>query len=420
MLDSSASLRHVIIGNGVAGTICAETLRKLDPSSDVTLLAGEPYPLYNRVSLPPFLKGRALEKKVIMRSREDHEKKGIKLHLETWVTRVSTHERVVYADSGAAYPYDRLLVATGGRPRLPKLPGVAGTSGIFNFQTLDDTKAIIAQSEHVNSAVVFGGSYIAYELAEALSERGLRVTWIMRGPRLLHRILDAEGGAVVDAIATQHGVTMLYNDVVQEVICRDGKISGVRTVNGKHVEAGMLCCGLGFDYNTEILKGSGIHTNQAIIADEYLRTTDPHVFAAGDVAEARNLTTGEHEVMGTWDSATTHGRLAARNMLGENVPFDDPSVYTSTMFHTKMRVVGRVPHHTNADYSAVSQTDVARQTHFKLLFEKDVLVGAVAIGAMPRRAELLHLIRSHEPVTDKHRLITPEPKRVAAAEVEID
>ncbi len=413
MLESAAGLRHVIIGNGVAGTICAETLRKLDPTSDVTLIGGEPYPLYNRVSLPPFLKGKALEKKVIMRTVEGHEQKGIKLHLDTWVNSVCATDKVVYAEGGAAFPYDRLLVATGGRPRLPALPGVAGTSGIFNFQTLDDTKAIIAQSEHVTRAIVFGGSYIAYELAEALSERGLEVTWIMRGPRFLHRILDAEGGAVVDAIASGHGVRMLCNDSVAAVQSADGKITGVTTVNGKHVETGMLCCGLGFDYNTEMLAGTGVRLNQAIIADEFLRTADPRIFAAGDVAEAKNLVTGQHEVMGTWDSATTHGRLAARNMLGEGVPFDDPSVYTSTMFHTKMRVVGRVPHHTDADYSAISQTDIARQTHFKLLFERDVLVGAVAIGVMPRRAELLHLIRDREPVLDKHRLLSPDVKSAA-------
>jgi NAD(P)H-nitrite reductase large subunit len=288
-----------------------------------------------------------------------------------------------------------------------------GTSGIFNFQTLDDTKAIIAQSEQVTRAVVFGGSYIAYELAEALSERGLDVTWIMRGPRFLHRILDADGGAVVDAIASGHGVRMLCNDSVASVQNVDGKITGVTTVNGKQLETGMLCCGLGFDYNTEILADTGVRLNQAIVADEFLRTADPHIFAAGDVAEAKNLVTGQHEVMGTWDCATTHGRLAARNMLGEDVPFDDPSVYTSTMFHTKMRVVGRVPPHTSADYAAISHTDIARQTHFKLLFERDILVGAVSIGVMPRRAELLHLIRSHAPVTDKHRLLSSDLKSAA-------
>jgi NAD(P)H-nitrite reductase large subunit len=407
MLESSTGLRHVIVGNGAAGTNCAETLRKLDPTCDVTLIGGEPYPLYNRVSLPPFLKGKAQERKVLMRSLEDHEKKGIKLHLNTWVSRVAAGARVVYTDQGAAFPYDRLLVATGGRPRTPDLPGVAGTQGIFTFQTLDDTKGIIAAAATATRAVVFGGSYIAYELADALCELGLAVTWVLRGPHFLHRVLDEEGGAVVNAIARQHGVTMLTNDTLTEVTSREGRMSGVKTRNGKLVEADMLCCGLGFDYNIELLRDTGLTIKQGVLADQYLRTEDPAIFTAGDVAEAKNLLTGEHEVLGTWDSATTQGRLAARNMLGEGLPFDEPTVYTSTMFHTKMRAVGwmRRP---SAEYASVSQTDIKRQTHFKLVFERDVLVGAVSIGDMPRRKELLQLIRSHEPVLDKYRLLLPD------------
>ena len=408
MQPAPTGLRHVIIGNGVAGTLCAENLRKLDPTSNVTLIGNEPYPLYNRVSLPPFLKGKATEKKVIMRTVEAHADKGIDLRLRTRVTGVDARERAVYTEDGAAYPYDRLLVATGGRARWLDLPGVQVTSGIYNFQTLDDTKAIIAHADTTTRAIVYGGSYIAYELAEALCERGLQVYWIMRGPHLLHRILDAEGGAVVDAIARSHGVRMMCNDRVTEVLTSGGAVSGVKTAMGHTVEATLLCCGLGLDYNHEILSGTGVHTNLGIITDEYLRTSNPHIFAAGDIAEAKNLTTGEHEVMGTWDSATTHGKLSARNMLGEGVAFEEPSVYTSTMFHTKMRAVGRHPK-PHGDYSAVSHTDLTRKTHFKLFFERDVLVGAVSIGDMPRRAELLHLIRSHEPVAagEKYRLLSP-------------
>ncbi|HWE63885.1 MAG TPA: FAD-dependent oxidoreductase, partial [Chloroflexota bacterium] len=301
-------------------------------------------------------------------------------------------------------PYDKLLVATGGHARSIEVRGAEGVSGIYNFQTLDDTKAIIAHATRATRAVVYGGSYIAYELADALCERGLQVTWIMRGNHLLHRILDAEGGAVVDAIAKSHGVTMLPNDRIVEVQSRNGAFSGVTTAMGHAVEADLLCCGLGLNYNHGFMAGTGLHIDLGIITDEFLRTANPDIFAAGDVAEARNLTTGEHEVMGTWDSATSHGKLAARNMLGEHVAFEEPSVYTSTMFHTKMRVVGKTPK-PHADYAALSHTDITRMTHFKLFFERDSLVGAVSIGDMPRRAELLHLIRSHDPVTDKHRLL---------------
>jgi NAD(P)H-nitrite reductase large subunit len=406
MQPSFHGLRHVIIGNGVAGTLCAETLRKLDPSSDVTLIGGEPYPLYNRVSLPPFLKGKVQERKVLMRTVEQHAERGVKLLLETHVTHVSAQDKVVYTESGAALPYDRLLVASGGFARSIDVAGAQGVRGIYNFQTLDDTRAIIAHAERATRAVVFGGSYIAYELADALAERGLAVTWIMRGPHLLHRILDAEGGAVVDAIARAHGVRMLTGNRVAEVLSRNDQFTGVITGQGETIEADMLCCGLGLTYSHGFLVGTGVHVDQGVVADEYLCTTEPDIFTAGDVAEAKNLTTGLHEVMGTWDSASAQGRQAARNMLGEKVAFDEPSVYTSTMFHTKMRAVGRTPK-PHDEYAAVSTTDIQRNTHFKLFFERDVLVGAVSIGDMPRRAELLHLIRSKEPITDKFRLLTP-------------
>jgi len=192
--------RYVIIGNGIAGTGCAETLRKLDPTCQITLLAEEPYPLYNRVSLPPFLKLQAPESKVLMRTRERHEQNRIDLRLETRVTHVCVAERTVVTHTGKEWPYDALLVATGGRPNRLPVPG-GDLHGVYNFQTLDDSKAINQRILEARTAVTTGGSYIAYELTEAFRARGLHTTWVMRGPRFLRRTLDAEGGRIVDAIA---------------------------------------------------------------------------------------------------------------------------------------------------------------------------------------------------------------------------
>src|SRR5579864_4090913 len=138
--------RFVIVGNGVAGTTAAEHLRKHKPDADVTLIAGEPYPLYNRVALPIFLKGRVQERNVMMRTPEAAEQRGVKLLLETWVTGVCPRDRVVHTGDGSEYPYDRLLIATGGTPRTLELPG-ADLDGVYQFQTLDDTKALIERCE---------------------------------------------------------------------------------------------------------------------------------------------------------------------------------------------------------------------------------------------------------------------------------
>jgi 3-phenylpropionate/trans-cinnamate dioxygenase ferredoxin reductase subunit len=149
--------QYVIIGNGIAGTTAAEVLRRADPGGCVSLITDEPYPLYNRVALPRFLKGQVREEKVLMRTPEAHEKLGINLLLETKVTAVSLEERVVLTDRGQAIPFDRLLIASGGRPNRLSVPG-ADACGVFNFQTLDDTKAILEALKTARRAWKLPGS----------------------------------------------------------------------------------------------------------------------------------------------------------------------------------------------------------------------------------------------------------------------
>src|SRR5438552_576972 len=189
--------RYVVIGNGIAGTTAAETLRKNDPDCQISLLTDEPYPLYNRVALPPYLKEKTPRAKVFMKTGEFHRERNICFMPGTRVISADLGQRVVTTDAGAELQYDRLLVATGGTPNPLAVPG-AEADGVCYFQTLDDTDDLMARILRSRSAVVIGGSYIAYELAEAFNERGLAVTWIMRGPRFLHRVLDEDGGQLVD------------------------------------------------------------------------------------------------------------------------------------------------------------------------------------------------------------------------------
>src|SRR5215208_5026674 len=210
--------RFVIVGNGVAGTTCAETLRKNDPTCEITLIGNERWPLYNRVALPPFLKEKTPRQKVFLRTVEQHAERGIKLLLETRATAVDVEGRSVTLEDGTVLPYDALLVATGGRPNPVKGPGAKGVHGIFNFQYFDDAEAILDAIHHSRRAAVVGGSYIAYELAEAFRHQGLETYWLIRGPRFLRRVLDEQGGNLVNEIATHHGVQMLYHQTCEEII----------------------------------------------------------------------------------------------------------------------------------------------------------------------------------------------------------
>jgi NAD(P)H-nitrite reductase large subunit len=395
--------RFVIVGNGVAGTTAAEHIRKLDPTSDVTVFGDEPYPLYNRVALPVFLKGRVQEKNVIMRKPEAHVQLGYKLLLETRVERIDVEEKTVITHDGREYPYDVLLVATGGRARRLSIPG-ADLEGVFVFQTLDETKAIIARMLESKRAVALGGSYIGYELADGFAERGLETTWIMRGPRFLWRVLDEVGGEIVDLLARDMGVEVIYNDFAAEFCANNGTVKSVRTLAGREIECDMVGYGIGNDLNTDLVAGAGVKINRGIVTDAQLRTNVADIFAAGDVAEFFDIVINCHNVMGTWDNSASHGRLVAKNMLGANEVYDEVPTYVTTMFGSRLSVIGITPEVMDG-LESICHFDYATRHYRKLFFYEDRLVGAVIIGELRGRRKLVELIRSHQPIEgDRERL----------------
>ena len=215
------------MGNGIAGTVAAQRVREAKPDADVIIFANEPYPLYNRIALPPFLKRKIKRRKVTIHDLEWHQDRCIDLRLNCTVTRIDPRNHKIETDEGTEYRYDKLLVATGGRPYPLSVPGMP-TGAVFNFQTMDETLGLDARIEESKTAAVIGGSYIAYELAEAFNARGLKVSWIMRGPWFLRRLLEQEGGELVDRIADEHGVEIVHGDTIGGVESDNGTVSGNR------------------------------------------------------------------------------------------------------------------------------------------------------------------------------------------------
>jgi NAD(P)H-nitrite reductase large subunit len=386
--------RFVIVGNGAAGTTAAENIKKLDPSAAVTVFGDEPYQLYNRVALPPLLKGRVQERNVIMRKPDDHVQRGFDLLLETSVDVINTEGQIVTTTDGRVYPYDVLLVATGGRTRRLDLPG-AGLAGIFLFQTLDETKSIVERILESKRAVALGGSYIGYELADGFAERGLQTTWIMRGPRFLWRVLDEIGGQIVDLLAGDMNVEVVHDDFAAEFCSNNGVVKGVRTLGGRYFETDMVGYGVGNDLNTRPLAGTGVEVNVGIVTDKFLQTNVKNVFAAGDVAEFYDVVISRHNVMGTWDNSISQGRIVARNMLGAQEVYDEVPTYVTTMFGSRLSVLGITPD-VMGGLESVVRFDIPSRHYKKLFFYENRLVGAVIIGELRGRRKLVQLIRSRE------------------------
>jgi NAD(P)H-nitrite reductase large subunit len=369
----------VIVGNGFAGTTCAEQLRKLDGSCSIALFADEPYCLYNRIALPPLLRKQVTEQKVIMRDAAWHEKHGIDLHLGTRVDRIDAGARVAYA-GGAAYPFDALLIATGGRPNPCPAPGAEGASNVFNFQYLDDTKAISQQLETAKAAVAVGGSFIAYELAEAFTSRGVETHWIQRGPHFLRRMLDEIAGEMVDDAARGDNVHVHYGDEIERLVRSNGAVTKVVTKNGLSIDADCVGIGLGLTMNNELVAGTGIETRTGIVCDDRLETAVKGIFAAGDVAEFFDPTAEMHYRMGTWNNAGAHGKVVAVNMAGGDQRYHDVPEYSSLLFSGQTITQFGISPEYRSDLETVRKIDREKGWYRSLFFWRNRLVGGVLIG----------------------------------------
>ena len=399
---SSSPTRFVIIGNGAAGTYAAEQLRKDDVAAEIVMIDDEKYTLYNRVSLPRYLRGVLLEQRVYVRDMPWHEKNRIDLRLETKVTHVNFEEKTVAMDPGGEIPYDRLLIATGGRPNPLKVPGAESAKYLFNFQYFDETKAMVARIPDSKVAVVMGGSFIGYELTEAFAFRKLETHWIQRGPWFLRRSLDEPGGKVVSLLAEDAGVHLHYEESIERLAPQNGqtKVTGSR---GFSATADLVAVGLGLTMNIDIFKGTALEANVGVLTNEFLETNVPDVWAAGDVAEFYDVVSQRHHRMGTWDNSLNHGRHVAKNMLGAKQPYVEVPTYASGMFNSNISVMG-VTTEEEPDAESLFEVDYEGRNYKRLFFLGDKLVGAILIGKMRGRKKVLELISSRTPIEDRKKV----------------
>ena len=399
--------RYVVIGNGIAGQTAAEELRKGDADASIVMIAAERHPLYNRVALPRYLRGQVRREKVLMRTVEDYARQNLDIHFETWATEIDAKSKVVRTNRGQEFPYDALLIATGGRPKPPPWPGSDEVSACLGFQTLDDTDSIIEKADEAERVLVVGGSFIGYELAEGVSFRKkAKLTWIMRGPWFLRYVLDEEGGQLCRQMGEAQDVEFIVSDEVQKFSRTNGRFHA-ETVNGKHVDFNLLTYGVGLDYYTEPVRDTGIELNKGIVTDSKLRTAAPDVYAAGDVAVFYDLMVERHNQMGTWDNAAAHGKVAARNMAGASEDFFDVPTYTTTMFGSTLAVMGVTPD-VQPGLESVRTYSFEEKFYRKLFFKGNRLVGAIMIGPPKGRKKLIEIMRSRQVIErPKQELLDP-------------
>src|SRR6202035_578752 len=242
--------------------------------------------------------------------------------------------------------------------------------------------------------------------------RNLNVAWIQRGPWFLGRVLDEQGGKMVDFLAKEAGVETVYNEEIASVSPANGHMS-VHTKGGREIRADMLGYGLGLAMYDDWLEGTDVKVDKGILADEYLETSVPGIFAGGDIARFVDLMLdGQYNQMGTWDNAEEHGNVAALNMLGRKKVYKEVPTYTTSMFKSNLAVMGITPENTS-ELESVTRLDLEARLYRALFFYKGRLAGAVLIGTPKGRKRLIEMMVKGEKVPAEKREALLDPANLA-------
>ncbi len=368
---------HVIIGNGPAGVIAAETLRRADPSSTVTLIGDEPEPPYSRMAIPYLLAEDVGEAGTHLRHGEGHyDKLGITVRLGL-VTEVSTDDKSVTLEDGGKVDYDRLLIATGSHTTRPPIPGM-DLPGIENCWTLEDARNIIGHAKEGARVVLMGAGFIGCIVLEALAKRKVRLTVVEMAERMLPRMMDETGGDMIKRWCGNRGVKVLTGTRVTGIEQAGGALS-LNLDGGEVLEADLVVCATGVMPNIGFLEDSGIETDAGVLVNYYLETNVPGVYAAGDVAQGPDFSTGQQQIHAIQPTASEHSRIAALNMAGRKTRFRgslsmnvlNTLGLVSSSFGLWMGVDGG---------DQVEMVDKDAFKYLRLNFEDDVVVGALALG----------------------------------------
>ena len=371
-------MNHLILGAGPAGIIAAETLRKHAPEDAITVVGDEREPPYSRMAIPYLLTGSVDENGTLLRRGTDHFGRQRITLLNGRALKVDTQARVVTLENGSQLPFDRLLIATGSSPATPPIPGIQGP-GVHPCWTLADARAIQTLAKPGARVVQMGAGFIGCIILEALASRGVKLTVVEMGDRMVPRMMGPVAGTMIKQWCESKGVTVFTATRV-DAIERDGSpVLKVRLSNGQALEAELVISATGVRPNIGFLQDSGILCLQGVLTDEHLQTNVPGIYAAGDCAEAFDKITGRTIVSAIQPNASDQARVAALNMVGKRTEL--PGVTQINVLDTLGLIsasFGKWDGVPGGEH--VERTDTAAGRHLSLQFDGDRLIGCNAIG----------------------------------------
>ncbi len=370
-----ARTRHVVVGGGTAGLNAVTTIRQYDRGQSEIYWVSNEQP-YARMVLPYYLKGSISETHCYTARPSRLMELGVEPFFGRQAVKLDTQANVLTLDDETEITYDDILIATGSSAVRAPVPG-ADSEGVHSFWTLDQAKGVIRNLSEGCHVVMVGAGFIAFTILNSIIARGAKLTVVEIAPQILPRMIDQQGATLVEQWLVERGVDIRTSAQLSQ-IADAGEQKRLSFQNGDDLLADCVIMATGIRTNLGWLEGSGVDINQGILVDDHLRSNIPNVYAAGDVAEGRDLITGQAAVHAIEPTAMEHGRVVGANMAGQ------PQAYRGSLLMNIVEVLdleiasfGDWNAEGSEVYSAV-QAD--RPAYRKLVWDGDRIIGAMILG----------------------------------------
>lgn len=404
---------YIIVGSSIAALSAAEAIRQCEARATISLISEEAHDFYSRPGLAYLLRGDIPEKQLFARTPADWKALNV-TRLHALAVGVQPDAHAITLSTGQTLYYDRLLLATGSTAVTPDFPGVDLT-GVVKLDNLDDIRSILKLAGRNKTAVVIGGGITALELVEGLRARGLKVHYLMRADRYWANVLDEVESRLVEDRLRHEGVHIHPRTQISRALGERGKLKAVETMAGKLIKCDLLAVAIGVRPRLELALAAGLAIDRGILVDEYLRTSAPDVFAAGDVAQVRDPLTGKAQMDVLWSVALEQGRAAGLNMAGAQTPYvKSVPMNVTQLAGLVTTIIGAVGGGRDEDLVTISRGDSetwrarldawvfaeSDQTdRVRLLVGERTLVGALIMGDQMLSRPLYQLIAAQADIT---------------------
>ncbi len=365
-------MNYVIVGNGIAANSAAEAIRQIDKSGAVTMLSRSRHYFYYVPALPEYLAGEKTVKDFTLHDGAWYEKHGIDLRLSTEIVRGDPTAKTVESATGEVFPYDRLLLATGGKSFVPPIPG-ADQDGVMTLRTIDDADRILERVKGMRRLLVIGGGLLGLEAGNGLRKRGLEVSVVESFTRLLPRQTDPAASALLQEELEEMGFTFYLDAKIREIV-RSGNSFTIHMKEGPGIETeGVLLVSAGVRPETSLAEALGLEMERGVKVDDRMATSLADVFAAGDLVEHRG------RYYGIWPAATAQGRAAGTNMAGGDARYEG-TIPSNRLKVAGINLVAAGELDAEGALDSVVRKNAQERIYRKLVLRNNVIVGAVLLG----------------------------------------